>query len=82
MADDDNVSRIEDAGDLWLTFWVLGALAALVAFVVMRLSAATTAWAVIVAVPIGVAIGWLSCRIRIARRVVSSAVQTLFIPWW
>lgn len=81
MADDD-VSETEDVGDLWLTFWVVFALSAAGSFALIKLVSPTGWFALVGAVPIGVIVGGLISRVRLARRWISSAVQTLFIPWW
>lgn len=81
MADDD-VSETEDIGDIWLTFWVVSALSAAASFVLIGLAKPTGWVALVGAVPLGLTVGGLVSRIRLARRWISSAVQTIFIPWW
>jgi hypothetical protein len=79
---DDDVSELEDTGDLWLAFWVLSVLVALGTFALLQLSELSTTLAVVVAVPGGFVVGGVACRIRVVRRWVSRTVQTLWFPWW
>ena len=76
---DEQVSEIEDAGDIWLAFWVCSALGGLMAIALIAFLT-SSGWALAGAVPVGFASGWVICRIRPARRFVSNVVL-LFGIW-
>ena len=78
MADDD-VTELEDVGDLWLTFWVVLVLATLAG--TAALSFVTPVhWALVIAALLAAGAAGLACNVRIARRLVSQVAQ-LFFFW-
>ena len=78
---EDDVSKTEDVGDLWLAFWGGALIAGLATFGVLNVIGVES-WAIVSALAAGLAIGWIVSSLRPARRLISHVFQLLAFPWW
>jgi len=76
MTREQNASEVKDVGDIFLTFVVMFVVAVLATVAILS-TLVSDVWAVLIAVPIGIGIGWVSSLSRHLRRTLSAIVDVL-----